>query len=148
MKINKEKLIIGNPYNGILNIIKQQNNSSSSAVVIGKVVNTNPLFISIGELFLDREDLMVNENIKSFNFNTGQLTDKILEGKAALKIWIYKAVLTKRYVYPIYSWDYGQDLEELIGRGYDTDFIKSEVERRVQECLIINDTSKDALALI
>lgn len=58
-----------NPYNGILNIIKQQNNSSSSAVVIGKVVNTNPLSISIGELFLDSEDLMVNENIKGFNRN-------------------------------------------------------------------------------
>lgn len=60
---------INNPYNGILNIIKQQNNSSSSAVVIGKVINTNPLSISIGELFLDSEDLMVNENIKGFNRN-------------------------------------------------------------------------------
>lgn len=59
--------IINNPYNGILNIIKQQNNTSSSAVVIGKVTSTNPLSISIGELFLDREDLMVNENIKCFN---------------------------------------------------------------------------------
>ncbi|WP_410497021.1 DUF2577 family protein [Cellulosilyticum sp. ST5] len=58
---------MNNPYNGILNIIKQQNNSSSSAVVIGKVKSTNPLSISIGELFLDREDLMVNENIKNFN---------------------------------------------------------------------------------
>ena len=35
--------------------------------MIGKVKSTNPLSISIGELFLDREDLMVNENIKGFN---------------------------------------------------------------------------------
>ena len=62
-------IFITNPYNGILNIIKQQNNSSSSAVVIGKVKSTNPLSISIGELFLDSEDLMVNENIKGFNRN-------------------------------------------------------------------------------
>ena len=55
------------PYNGILDILKQQNNNSSSAVVIGKVSSTNPLSISIGELFLDREDLMVNESIKQFN---------------------------------------------------------------------------------
>ena len=47
--------------------MKQQNNNSSSTVVIGKVINDNPLSISIGELFLDREDLMVNENIKSFD---------------------------------------------------------------------------------
>lgn len=76
------------------------------------------------------------------DFNTGQLTGKILEDKAALKMWIYKALLTKRYIYPIYSWDYGQDLEELIGQGYETDFIKSEVERRVQECLRINEHVK------
>ena len=37
--------------------------------MIGKVINTNPLSISIGELFLDSEDLMVNENIKGFNRN-------------------------------------------------------------------------------
>ncbi len=34
---------------------------------MGKVKCTNPLSISIGELFLDKEDLMVNENIKSFS---------------------------------------------------------------------------------
>ena len=59
-------MIINNPYNGILNIIKQQNNTSSSAIAIGRVTNTSPLAISIGELFLDSEDLMVNESIKSF----------------------------------------------------------------------------------
>ena len=29
-----------------------------------------------------------------FDFTTGQLTGKILEGKVALKMWIYKALLT------------------------------------------------------
>ncbi len=74
-----------------------------------------------------------------FDFNSSQLTGKILDGKAALKMWIYKVLLTKRYIYPIYSWDYGQDLEELIGQGYENDYIKSEVERRIQECLMINE---------
>ncbi len=60
-------ILISNPYSKILNLIKQQNNTSSSAVVIGKVTTTNPLSISIGELFLDIEDLMTNESIKSFN---------------------------------------------------------------------------------
>lgn len=66
-----------------------------------------------------------------YNFEEGTLTGKVLEGKEALKMWIYRALLTKRYIYPIYSWDYGQDLEELIGQGCETDFIKSEVERRI-----------------
>ena len=74
-----------------------------------------------------------------FDFNTGQLTDKVLEGKPALKMWIYKALLTKRYIYPIYSWDYAQDLEELIGQGYEKGFIESEVQRRIQDCLMVNE---------
>ena len=64
--IQERGMYINNPYNGILNVVKQQNNDSSSAVVIGKVISSTPLSISIGELFLDKEDLMVNENIKSF----------------------------------------------------------------------------------
>ena len=41
-----------------------------------------------------------------FDFATGQLTGKTLEGKEALKVWIYKTLLTKRYIYFSYSWDY------------------------------------------
>ena len=77
-----------------------------------------------------------------YDFNTNTLTGKLLKGKEALKMWVYKALLTSRYTYPIYSWDYGQDLDELIGQGYETDYIKSEVERRVQECLMINEHIK------
>lgn len=61
-----------------------------------------------------------------FNFETGKLTGKVLEGKEALKMWIYKTLLTKRYKHLIYSWDYGQDLEEIIGQGYEKGLIKSE----------------------
>ncbi len=74
-----------------------------------------------------------------FDFNNNTLTGKILEGKAALKMWIYKALLIPRYTYPIYTWDYGQDLDELIGQGYEMDYIKSEVERRIQDCILINE---------
>lgn len=74
-----------------------------------------------------------------FDFTTGQLAIKALEDKAALKIWIYKALLTNRYIYPIYSWDYGQDLEELIGQGYGKGFIECEVQRRIQDCLMVNE---------
>ena len=74
-----------------------------------------------------------------FDFNNNTLTGKVLEGKEALKIWSYKALLTSRYTYPIYSWNFGHDLDELIGQGYEADYIKSEVERRVKECLLINE---------
>lgn len=88
---------------------------------------------------IEEEHLITTYKEYEFDFNNSTLTGKILEGKEALKMWIYKALLTSRYVYPIYSWDYGQDLDELIGQGYEVDYIKSEVERRVTECLLINE---------
>ena len=78
-----------------------------------------------------------------YDFQEGKLTGKLLEGKKALKMWIYKALFTKRYIYPIYSWNFGQDLDELIGQGYNHDLIESEVQRRVQDCLLINDKIRD-----
>lgn len=74
-----------------------------------------------------------------FNFEAGKFTGRLLEGKEALRMWIYKALLTQRYRYTIYSWDFGQDLDELIGQGYEKGLIRSEVERRIKDCLLIND---------
>ena len=48
-----------------------------------------------------------------FDFHNNTLTGRLLEGKEALKMWIYKALLTKRYVYPIYSW-VGYTLKSLV----------------------------------
>ena len=77
------------------------------------------------------------------NFDAGKLTGRLLEGKEALRMWIYKALLTQRYRYTIYSWDYGQDLEEIIGQHYEKGFIQSEVERRIKDCLTIHPHIKD-----
>lgn len=74
-----------------------------------------------------------------FDFETGKLSGKVLDGKEALKIWIYKALVTRRYIFDVYSWDYGHDLEDLIGKGYEKGFIDSEVERRIKDCLSVND---------
>ena len=77
------------------------------------------------------------------NFEAGKLTGRLLEGKEALRMWIYKALLTQRYRYTIYSWDFGQDLDELIGQGYEKGLIKSEVERRIKDCLLIHPHIKE-----
>lgn len=77
------------------------------------------------------------------DFVTGQLTGRMLEGIEALNVWIYKTLLTKRYKHVIYSWDYGQDLEKIIGRGYEKGLIKSEVERRIKDCLLIHPHIKE-----
>lgn len=62
----------------------------------------------------------------------------VVEGLEAIKIWICKALLTARYRWPIYSWNYGSELETLIGTGYSHAATQSEAKRYVEECLLVN----------
>ena len=63
---------------------------------------------------------------------------KIVYKNEAIKVWIYKAIKTNRYQHEIYSWDYGCEIESLIGKGFEFGFIKSETKRYVDEALLIN----------
>ena len=59
----------------------------------------------------------------------------------SLKQAIFKVLNTERYEYPIYSFDYGIELESLIGK--DTDYIKIELKRRIEECLLEDERIKE-----
>ena len=72
------------------------------------------------------------------NFETGQLSGKIVEGYDALLVWLWLALQTPRYRYYIYSEDYGQEYEDLIGKSYSTELTDSELERMTEECLTEN----------
>ena len=63
---------------------------------------------------------------------------KIVEGNNAIKVWVYKALLTPRYNYSIYSWDYGSELLDLIGKAYTPSLTKSEAKRYIEEALLIH----------
>lgn len=76
------------------------------------------------------------------DFNTGQLTGRTVEGLEAIKVWIWLALKTARYRYCVYSWDYGSELEDLIGQGYSADYIVAEAQRMVEDCLLINSDIK------
>ena len=66
------------------------------------------------------------------NFETGQLSGKIVEGYDALLVWVWLALKTPRYRYYIYSEDYGQEYEELIGKRTDR-FRTGTDDRRVSD---------------
>lgn len=72
------------------------------------------------------------------NFNTGKLTGKIAEGARALAVWCYLALQTERYAFHQYSWDYGCEITELIGHNYSDEYVYSEIERMLTECLEVN----------
>lgn len=50
---------------------------------------------------------------------------------------IYKILNTERYMCPIYSWDYGVELSDLIGEPVS--YVCAEVERRITEALTQDD---------
>ena len=63
---------------------------------------------------------------------------KILEGNEAIKVWVYLALMTNNKQYPIYSWDYGSEIKELIGKDYTKALVEAEAKRLIEECLLIN----------
>ena len=63
---------------------------------------------------------------------------KLIEGNEAIKVWVYKALLTPRYNYSIYSWNYGSELMDLIGKAYTPSLTKEEAKRYIKEALLIN----------
>lgn len=63
---------------------------------------------------------------------------KIVEGNEAIKTWAFKAMMTERFRYEIYSWNYGSELDSLIGQSYSPNLTKAECIRYIKETLLVN----------
>lgn len=61
----------------------------------------------------------------------------IVEGKEAVLVWAWKALHTPRFRYVIYTWDYGNEVESLIGQPFTEELKQSEAVRYVEECLLV-----------
>lgn len=99
-------------------------------------------FITKSELAEKKESIPIYKEV-AWDFESNKMVIKngmpvIVEGNEAIKVWIYKAIKTERYKYLIYSWDYGCELEGLIGKGLPNSLIKAEVKRYIEEALLIN----------
>lgn len=68
---------------------------------------------------------------------TGNRIQGYTDGLDVLKQAIYKMLNTERYEYPIYSFNYGIELESLIGK--DKIYVQIELKRRIRECLLRDD---------
>ncbi len=71
-----------------------------------------------------------------FKYKNGRMY--FVEGNEAIKIWLWKLFKTNRFRKLIYSWDYGNELEELIGQGFTQGYLNSEAERYVREAIEYN----------
>lgn len=73
---------------------------------------------------------------QDFRFKNGRMF--IVEGKEAVKVWLWKLLKTERFKYLIFSWNYGNETQDLIGQGYSKELTSSEAERYVREAIEYN----------
>ncbi len=59
------------------------------------------------------------------------------DGIEALRQTVYLILSAERYRYPIYSWDHGVELADLIGKPHE--LVLPEVERAITEALMQDD---------
>ena len=64
-------------------------------------------------------------------------------GAEAVLVWAWKALHVPRYRYEIYTWDYGNECEALIGQQYTDELKRAEAIRYVKECLLVNPYIED-----
>lgn len=75
----------------------------------------------------EKDDFILDDN--------GSYT--IVEGNEAMKVWVYKCLMTERYRYRAYFDDYGAELEQFIGKPNDGTE-GTELFRYVKEALMVN----------
>ena len=100
-----------------------------------------PFISNTDEVKVDNSFPMYKEIAWDFKRNAPIIQNgdfKIIEGNEAIKVWVYKALLTPRYSYSIYSWNYGSELMDLIGKAYTPSLTKEEAKRYIKEALLIN----------
>ena len=100
-----------------------------------------PFISGTDEVKVDNSFPMYKEIAWDFERNAPIIQNgdfKIIEGNEAIKVWVYKALLTPRYSYSIYSWNYGSELMDLIGKAYTPSLTKEEAKRYIKEALLIN----------
>lgn len=99
--------------------------------------------MSLLPTYIEDDEQEIEETVSTpieyeIDFNTGQLTGKKVEGVKAIKTWAWLALQVARYRYPIFTWDYGNEFEDLIGQGYSEEHIETELQRMLEDCLLIN----------
>ncbi len=74
------------------------------------------------------------------DFETGRVAGYVDETEA-MKQAITKILLTERFAYLIYSWNYGTELNAVIGKSYPV--FSSEIKRVIREALLADSRITD-----
>jgi hypothetical protein len=82
----------------------------------------------------------VIESSLTYQVENGRILGRI-DSLAAVNQAVIKILLTDRFIFEIYSDQYGNDLNELIGK--DIPFVKTAVENVIKEALMSDDRIDD-----
>lgn len=95
------------------------------------------------------EDILDDENeeaeletLETFriDFQRGVITSEIIDQVEAIKQFVYITLRTERFLFPIYSQDYGSELREVIQDRNSTEELRlSEIERMIEETLVFDE---------
>ena len=88
----------------------------------------------------DDDESLDDEPTLTFKVENGRIRGKVDEKQAMIQA-VDKILRTERLVYPIYSDQYGNDLNDLIGK--DMGYAKVEAERMIKEALLADDRVVD-----
>lgn len=91
----------------------------------------------INEDATELNEVAVTKTYK-LDFETGRLIG-VIDEVDALKQFIVKAILTPRSELPIYTEDYGSEIEELLGETATPDYIEAEIPRMARESIEDDD---------
>lgn len=100
------------------------------------------------DIFIEKQSEEEQEALPLFceyaiDFETGQPVYEngdivVLQGKEALKVWIFRALKTERKRYPVHSEHYGSELREHIGTIYNESIKQVLMQEQIKDCLLAN----------
>lgn len=76
------------------------------------------------------------EPSRTFRIQDGRIVGET-DGTEAVRQAVAAILNTERYEYPIYSWDYGMEYQDLFGRPGV--YVKAELKRRITDALTQDD---------
>lgn len=79
----------------------------------------------------------------AYDFENRKILRGVVSGAEAIKVWAYFALQIPRYRYRQFSWNYGTEAEELVGKNYGVDFEVSELQRYITECLLVHPNIRE-----
>ena len=88
--------------------------------------------------FLDKDFEIEEQPSFTYKMQTDtKLVRGYIDGLEAVKQAIYKIIMTERYQYIMYSWNYGIELLDLFGEPVT--YVCPELKRRISEALLQDD---------